>query len=153
MIQRQNKVNYRDLFSGLDDLSDIFTRFTGECLTGTACDTSKNVRRYVNSIGIPAEIEEKDDRYIIELELPRYKKDEIDVSLSENVLTIKTKQPEIVIDSADKPKQKLKPILERSFKLKKLVSPEDIKAKLLDGILTLELIFDKKYLSQKISIA
>lgn len=152
MIQRQNKVNYRDLFSGLDDLSDIFTRFTGECLTGTACDTSKNVRRYVNSIGIPAEIEEKDDRYIIELELPRYKKDEIDVSLSENVLTVKTNQPnqpKIVIDST----KKLKPILERSFKLKKLVSPEDIKAKLLDGILTLELIFDKKYLAQKISIA
>lgn len=150
MVREQKYPNFFGLKNIDGFLKDVFTDLgiVDECYGNESVINEYKTDYKHKKIGIPAEVFDKKDRYVIELELPRYTKDQIKISLSENILTVKAS----VLHEDDERKGVEIKKLERSFKLKKLVSPDTIKATLLNGILTLELLFDEKYLAKTIEI-
>ena len=122
-------------------------------------DDSFFVSRNDNKM-MKTDVEEKDDGYEFAIDLPGVKKDNIKVSLDDGYLTISAKQ-----ESKDDEKNKHGKFIRReryygevsrSFYVGESITEEDIKAKLEDGILKINIpkkenkqIDNKKYIEIK----
>ena len=100
------------------------------------------------------DIKEKGDKYIIDIDLPGYDKENIKISVEDGYLTVQA-----TIDSNDEEKEKGKFVrrerymgtCSRSFYVGEDVKSEDVKASFKKGILTLEIpkIEESKKLPEK----
>ena len=100
------------------------------------------------------DIREKGDKYLIDIDLPGYDKENIKISVEDGYLTVQA-----TIDSNDEEKEKGKFVrrerymgtCSRSFYVGEDVKSEDIKASFKKGILTLEIpkIEENKKLPEK----
>ena len=107
-------------------------------------------------------IEELDSAYVLTMEMPGLSKKDVDVSLEDDTLTIKGER---VVeeagkdDKADKPKRGFlrreirSAKFERSFSLGNEVDPENIKAKMEDGILSVTLPRKSGKVGRKVDVA
>ncbi|MDV3167121.1 MAG: Hsp20 family protein [Vigna little leaf phytoplasma] len=97
------------------------------------------------------DIKEYNDRYVLESELPGFKKENIKISLDNGILTVEA-HPSIINDNKEDTKQKdpkekfhylrqerLNGIIKRSFNLGEEYSMEDIKGSLENGLLVIEI--------------
>ncbi len=91
----------------------------------------------------PVDVSEVKDSYLIDVELPGYKKEDVDISVDNHTLTIKTSETynKSIEDETDDneyliKETKLKQTFKRSFGLPKDVDEEHIGAKYLNGVLT-----------------
>ncbi|MBB6062021.1 HSP20 family protein [Thermosipho japonicus] len=87
------------------------------------------------------DVYETDKEVVIEAELPGLKKDDVKITIEDNVLTIKGERK---FNREDKGKnykiiERAEGYFERSFGLPEYVDVEKIKAKFNDGVLTIEL--------------
>ena len=94
------------------------------------------------------DIQEFDDRYKMDLELPGYGKDDVKVSLKEGYLTIAAEKSESK-DEKDSDGKYLRRersygSMQRSFYVGDDVTENDIKAKFKDGILSVEVPKNKE---------
>ncbi|MCX7829737.1 MAG: Hsp20/alpha crystallin family protein [Acidobacteria bacterium] len=102
----------------------------------------------------PVDLREENDKLVLEMELPGLKKDDIEVSIENNVLTIKGERK---FEKEEK-KENYHKIersygkFSRSFSLPATIKPEGIDAALKDGILTLSLPYAEEAKPKKISI-
>lgn len=102
----------------------------------------------------PVDLREETDKLVLEMELPGLKKDDIEISLENNVLTIKGERK---FEKEEK-KENYNRIeraygkFSRSFSLPTTVKPDGIDASLKDGILTLALPYAEEAKPKKISI-
>ena len=101
-------------------------------------------------------IEETDSAYVLTVEMPGLSKKDVEVLLEGDTLTIKGERV------ADKDEKAEKGFLrreirstkfERSFSLGNEVDPEDIKAKMEDGILTVTLSRKSEKVGRKVDVA
>ncbi|TVP83989.1 MAG: Hsp20/alpha crystallin family protein [Thioalkalivibrio sp.] len=89
--------------------------------------------------GYPVDIREEDGHLIVDAEMPGFKSDEIDVSVADDMLTIRAER------SAEKPKgrshlqERQFTRVQRSFRLPGTVDPDSVDAKLEGGILHLDM--------------
>ena len=100
------------------------------------------------------DIREKEDRYLIDIDLPGYEKDNIKISVEDGYLTVQAS-----MDSSEEEKEKGKFVrrerytgtCSRSFYVGENVKSEDIKASFKKGILKLEVpkVENKKDLPEK----
>ena len=104
------------------------------------------------------DIREHDDGYEIDIDLPGFKKDEINVELDDGYLTISAEKS---LDKDEEKKhgryirrERYAGALQRSFYVGKALTEEDIRAKYENGILTLDIpkkdarkVPEKKYIS------
>ena len=100
------------------------------------------------------DIREKEDRYLIDIDLPGYEKDNIKISVEDGYLTVQAS-----MDSNEEEKEKGKFVrrerytgtCSRSFYVGENVKSEDIKASFKKGILKLEVpkVENKKDLPEK----
>ena len=89
------------------------------------------------------DVKEKDDAYEVEIDLPGFKKDEINVQLDNGYLTISAAKG-LDKDEQDKKgkyirKERYAGTMQRSFYVGDAVAQEDVKAKFEDGILRLSI--------------
>jgi len=102
----------------------------------------------------PVDLREENDKLVLEMELPGLKKDDVEISLENNVLTIKGERK---FEKEEK-KENFHKIersygkFARSFSLPTTVKPDGIDASLKDGILTVSLPFAEEAKPKKISI-
>ncbi|MFB3851881.1 MAG: Hsp20/alpha crystallin family protein [Acidobacteriota bacterium] len=102
----------------------------------------------------PVDLREENDKLVLEMELPGLKKDDVEISLENNVLTIKGERK---FEKEEK-KENFHKIersygkFSRSFSLPTTVKPDGIDASLKDGILTVSLPFAEEAKPKKISI-
>lgn len=102
----------------------------------------------------PVDLREENDKLVLEMELPGLKKDDVEISLENNVLTIKGERK---FEKEEK-KENFHKIersygkFSRSFSLPTTVKPDGIDASLKDGILTVYLPFAEEAKPKKISI-
>jgi HSP20 family protein len=89
----------------------------------------------------PADVIENKDSFIVRAELPGLKKEDIKVTLQNNVFTIngEKKKEQEVKDQTFHKVERSYGTFHRSFELPVQVNPDDIKAEFKDGILTVEL--------------
>ena len=107
-------------------------------------------------------IEETDSAYVLTMEMPGLAKKDVDVSLEDDMLTIKGER---VVEEAGKDEKADKPKrgflrreigsakFERSFSLGNEVDPENIRAKMEDGILTVTLSRKSGKVGRKVDVA
>lgn len=102
----------------------------------------------------PVDLREENDKLVLEMEVPGLKKDDVEISLENNVLTIKGERK---FEKEEK-KENFHKIersygkFSRSFSLPTTVKPDGIDASLKDGILTVSLPFAEEAKPKKISI-
>ena len=101
------------------------------------------------------DIKEKKDKYIIDIDLPGYEKEDIKMEISDGYLTVHASVNKEVDDEKEKGKyvRKVRYVGERSrsFYVGENVKEEEIKAKFKNGTLTIEVPKkdDKKELPEK----
>lgn len=106
-----------------------------------------------NSQVMKTDVIEKDGNYLVEVELPGYKKDEIKVALKEGYLTISANKVEEKEEKDENQKvvrkERFSGSCNRSFYVGENLSEEDIKAKYNDGILHLTLPKEKEAIKEE----
>jgi len=128
MIWRNNDVcNYRDPFEEMDRM---FEDFWGD---GTSLQTSTGMKTDVQDLG---------DHYQLDAELPGFNKEDINVDLKDDVLTISASHNDSKDEKDDNGKylrrERRTSSYQRSFSVNGL-KPEDIEAKYENGVLTINL--------------
>ena len=102
------------------------------------------------------DIREKDDKYLIDVDLPGYSKENIDLSLKDGYLSVSASVNNEVNEEEEKYVRRERYVGEcsRSFYVGEDVSEEDITAEFKDGILKIEVHKKKKQVieSKKIEI-
>ncbi len=110
---------------------------------------------YSNSGQMRVDIKENEHNYIVEAELPGIKKDEINVDIDENVLTISVKRNEETKEEKENyiRRERQFSSMTRSFAVENIV-PEKATAKFENGILSINLPKkeEKGYKRNKINI-
>lgn len=90
--------------------------------------------------GFKTDIKETEDEYLIEAELPGMEKEDIDLELNNNYLTIKADNEEVIEEEEDNyiRKERRRGKYQRSFRLSN-VQQDEIEAEYNDGILEVSL--------------
>ena len=90
------------------------------------------------------DVREHEDHYVLDIDLPGFKKDELDLKLENGYLTVSAEKG---LDKEEKDKkgkmlcqERYVGAMERSFYVGDLVTQEDIKAKFENGVLQLNVI-------------
>jgi len=102
--------------------------------------------------GYPVDINEEDDRLIVDAELPGFKNEEIDVSIHDDVLSIQAER------STEEPKgrphlqERRFARVQRSFRLPSAVDPDSVDAKLEGGVLHMEMNKAESARAKKIEV-
>lgn len=102
----------------------------------------------------PVDLREESDKLVFEMELPGLKKNDIEISIENNVLTIKGERK---FEKEEKKEnyhriERAYGKFSRSFSLPTTVNPDGIDASLKDGVLTLSLPYAEESKPKKISI-
>lgn len=107
----------------------------------------------------PVDVYEMDDGYYIDVELPGYKNEDVNVKIENNALTLSTSDDynKIIESEAEKKnylvkETNLKKVFKRTFSLPKDVDEESINAKFNNGILNIVLPKSKKLAAKTIEI-
>ena len=103
------------------------------------------------------DVHESDDAYSVDIDLPGFKKDEIEISLENGYLTVKASKGLEKDEKSDKGKvirqERYVGEMQRSFYVGNALTDEDIKAKYENGVLTLDFPKnDKKALENRKTI-
>jgi len=88
------------------------------------------------------QIKEEDDKYIVTVELPGVKKEDIKLYVNENAISISAKTSVEIVGRKEEYKYKIK--------LEDPVEPESAKAKYFEGLLTIEL--RKKKIGREVEV-
>ncbi len=91
--------------------------------------------------GMSTDIQETDEAYLMEIELPGYDKDNIEIELKDNLLTITAKKDEEFEEEKQNyiHKERKRGTFQRCFSIDQNVDPEIIEAEFKNGILNLKL--------------
>lgn len=106
--------------------------------------------------GFPSlDISEKDDAYVVTADVPGVKRDDIDISVSDGVVTIKgeKKSEEEKEEAGYQRRERAYGSFTRSFTVPGKVDEEGIKATCKDGVLTLELPKSEEARARQIEVA
>ncbi|MBQ4361476.1 MAG: Hsp20/alpha crystallin family protein [Lachnospiraceae bacterium] len=119
-----------------------------------------SARPAANATGLMnTDVKEFNDRYELEIDLPGYKKEDVQASLKDGYMTITAQHEESKDEKDDEGKyirrERYSGHCSRSFYVGDIVTEEDIQAKFSDGILKIEIpkkeskpeIEEKKYIS------
>ena len=119
-----------------------------------------SARPAANATGLMnTDVKEFNDRYELEIDLPGYKKEDVQASLKDGYMTITAQHEESKDEKDDDGKyirrERYSGHCSRSFYVGDIVTEEDIQAKFSDGILKIEIpkkedkpeIEEKKYIS------
>ena len=98
-------------------------------------DTSESSKR------VPAvDIMDKEDEYLIEVELPGYTKDDVEISVENGIITVSKEEPESRDHEEKKSyihRERKPQSFSRSFVLPRDASVEDIEGSMKDGVLSI----------------
>lgn len=121
-------------------------------------DFERSVQRNGNRAGAdfapPVDVHEEKDAYVLRAELPGVKREDIDISLEENVLTIKGER-RFEKDEENKRYHRIERAygnFVRYFQLPKLVDAERVEAGLTDGLLTVRVPKQEAVKARKIDV-
>lgn len=137
----------RDLWSLRDDMNDLFDSFFGQ--TGER-------REFGEGVWNPAtDVSETENAILVATEVPGLKKEDISISIRDNILTLKgeKKQEKTYKDENLHRVERCYGCFNRSFTLPSMVDTSKVKATYKDGILTIELPKKEEAKPKEISIS
>ena len=102
--------------------------------------------------GFPVDIRETGDNVIVEADLPGFRKEQIDVSFENRVLTISAAREEIKKDGEHHLQERRTTHVSRAFRLPDTVDENTVEAKLEQGVLTLTIQKREEVKPRKIEV-
>lgn len=90
-------------------------------------------------VGYPVDIRQEDGHLIVDAEMPGFKRDEIDVSVADDMLTIRAERSAEELKGRSHLQERHFTRVQRSFRLPTAVDPDSVDAKLEDGVLHLDM--------------
>lgn len=90
-------------------------------------------------VGYPVDIRQEDGHLIVDAEMPGFKNDEIDVSVADDMLTIRAERSSETPKGRTHLQERHFTRVQRSFRLPSAVDPNSVDAKLEDGVLHLDM--------------
>ncbi len=141
-LQRHNRGDvYTDMQNEFDTMLSRF--FGGQPQTTTG-------RR---SAPYAVDVHEDENHLHFEFELPGFKKDEVDITLDKNTLTVTAERQTVETEGRDTLlHERRHTYFSRSFSLPPTVATDDVEAKLSDGVLTLQLAKREETKPRKITV-
>lgn len=120
-LVRWNRVDPLNLF---DELERVF---------------NQPVTRWNNQWSVSLDVAENEDGYIVKASLPGIKADDVELTLEDNVLTVKgeTKSDETIDEAQYHVRERRYGSFSRSIRFPVLVKSEGVQANFEDGVLTL----------------
>ncbi len=100
----------------------------------------------------PVDVHEQDDHMIVHAELPGFKRDEIEVTLEQGVLTITAERKPEEVSGQPHLRERRFTRVTRSFRLGQAVDEQKVDAKLEDGVLRLILPKREELKPRKIEV-
>ena len=120
---------------------DFFDDWMNWPLNRSLADTERKLYGKHAAHLMKTDIREHEDHFVVEMDLPGFKKDEIELSLEKGYLTISAQKG---LDKEEKDKkgriirqERYGGAMQRSFYVGTGLTEEDVKAKFEDGVLTL----------------
>lgn len=114
------------------------------------------VEEGVGTAGFPVDIREQGEQLVVEAELPGFRKDQIDVSVEEGVLSIEAERGKPTEADSDTAKthdnERRYTRVARRFTLPSSYDPNSVDASLADGVLTLKLSKREESKPRKIEV-
>jgi HSP20 family protein len=101
----------------------------------------------------PVDIREEDNKLVVDAEMPGFKREEIDVSIDNGMLTIKAERKPPETKGTKHLSERRYTRVERSFTLPSDVDESKVNAKLSDGVLHIELPETKESKAKHISVS
>lgn len=81
------------------------------------------------------DLRETEDEYVVEMELAGFRRDDVEVSLEDNTLTIRGRREAETEDETYRRRERATGRFERSFRLPRSVDVEDVEARMENGLL------------------
>jgi HSP20 family molecular chaperone IbpA len=102
--------------------------------------------------GYPVDINEEDDRLLVDAELPGFKNDEIEVSIDDDVLSIKAARSAEPSKGRPHLQERHFTQVQRTFRLPSAVDADSVEAKLDGGVLHVEMKKAESARTRKIEV-
>jgi HSP20 family protein len=102
--------------------------------------------------GYPVDIHEEDDHLIVDAEMPGFKKDEIDVSIHDGLLSIQAERTTEPPKGRPYLQERRFTRVQRTFRLPSPVDPKSVDAKLEGGVLHMEMHKSESARTRKIQV-
>ena len=103
---------------------------------------TKQARDFLKNDFMKTDVREYDDKYELAIDLPGYKKDEVELSLDKGYLTVSASKEEKTEEKDEEGKlirqERFAGNMSRNFFVGEIVTNEDISAKFEDGVLTID---------------
>lgn len=148
--RRNSGLRRRDPFR---DMGDLIDTFFNDSIMSPFVSGINFLRNEFNPMR--ADVRETENEYIIDMEIPGVRKEDISLDLKDDILDVRVEQNEMLNEERENfiRKERRYGSYRRSFYIPD-VKHEDIKAKYSDGILTISLpkVDDVKKKSRKIDI-
>ena len=122
----------------LSEFEELFERALREPVSGSS---DSRTREWIQP---RVELDEKDGAYLLSVDLPGVKREDLKIDVNQNILTVSGERRRVteIVDGSQKGAQKRETFygrFERSFTLPDTVDPDHIEAHLEDGVLALAL--------------
>lgn len=142
----------------IPEVSDLFDREFGRMMRHFWDENGAEVAR---TGFYPANLWEDDDNVYLEAEMPGFKRDEIDITLQQGVLTVHAERSSQREDQGDERQGNGSPLLserrymqyQRSFQIPAAVDEENVEARLEDGVLFLSMPKRSEVKPRRITVA
>ena len=126
-----------------NDIFDEMDNFFNDGFFGTACRAPRTARQFDSTMGVMrTDVIEKEDSYQLEAELPGFNKEDINIDLKNDTLTISATHNENKDEKDENGKyirrERRSSSYQRSFHVEGL-KPEDVIAQYKNGVLTVHL--------------
>lgn len=106
-----------------------------------------------NAAAYPVDMNEQDDKIVVDAELPGFKRDEVEVDVQNRRLHIRAEREEKQEQGTPHVRERSFNRIERSFALPENVDPAEATAKLSDGLLHIEMPKQQKSGPSRIEIS
>ncbi len=130
------------------DMQRDFDALLGR-LFGNAPQTTSGRR----SAPYAVDVQEDDHGLYFDFELPGFKKEEIDITVDSNVLTVTAERKEVETKRETLLNERRYTYFSRSFSLPPTVASDQVEAKLADGVLHLQLAKKEETKPRKIAVS
>lgn len=106
----------------------------------------------LGSFAPPTDLYETEDAYVVESELPGFRRDQIQVSLEDDTLSISGRREETAEGKSYRRRERAEGRFERRFRLPRSVRAEDVEARMENGVLRVRVPKAEEARSRKIEV-
>ncbi|MGA1821861.1 MAG: Hsp20/alpha crystallin family protein [Thermoplasmatota archaeon] len=143
VLRKSPGVPVSNRWDDIDGIFDAFRRDMENIFWNplAAYEYSPRVRFNVRNYGMPMDLRDEEDKFVVNVEMPGVKKENVKIDLQEDILTISVQEEESKEEKDERylMRERISHSCRRCIQLPGEVDREKISAEMVDGILSIDL--------------